>query len=408
MTHGITRLALAALLAASLASCGTAGPPAAAGGAAGVPDSQARQARQPSAGPYTSLEQDFHDTDIGCDLAVTGSMDLAWAKRYTVDYLEGGYALVCVADGHRYLVVPAGEEVPAGLADDVCAISAPLSDVYLVASDTMCVFDALGALDKVSVSGLERDDWHVEGARAAMDAGDIVFGGKYRAPDYELLLERGVKVAVESTMINHTPEVADKLRELEIPVITELSSYEPEPLGRLEWVRLWGLLLGRQQEASALMDAQQALVEAASGPALGKTVAFFYLNGQGSAVVRRPGDYVSRMIELAGGTYAFADLEPSAVGGTTVTLDTETFYEAVRDADVIVYNGSIDSSVTGVDDLIERQGCLADARAVLEGEVWACDESMYQQMVHTGDIVSDLHGALTGAEGDLTYLRHLD
>ena len=35
----------------------------------------------------------------------------------------------------------------------------------------------------------------------------------------------------------------------------------------------------------------------------GKTVAFFYINSVGAANVRKSGDYVSKMIELAGEIY---------------------------------------------------------------------------------------------------------
>ena len=63
----------------------------------------------------------------------------------------------------------------------------------------------------------------------------------------ELLLGQGCKFAIENSMILHNPEVKEKLEELGIPVLIERSSYEKHPLGRLEWIRLFGVLLIRAE-----------------------------------------------------------------------------------------------------------------------------------------------------------------
>ena len=358
--------------------------------------------------PYTTLVEDFRDADLGCGWEPTGSMDLRYATCFTIDYFDGGYQLACLRDGQRYLIVPGGSDVPEGLADDITVIRQPVGDVYLVASDTMCLFDALDALDCISVSGVERDDWYLASARAAMDAGDIVYGGKYRAPDYELLLARGVRLAIENTMINHTPDVREKLIELGIPVIVELSSYEDEPLARCEWGRFFGALVGKDDLARERFEEQVGQVRGIDATATGKTVAFFYLNSNGAAVVRRPGDYVTRMIEQAGGVSAFEGLGEAARGSSSVTLQMEQFYAQAKDADVLIYNGSIDDSVDSLDALMAKNSLLGDFKAVASGEVWVTEQNMYQQMMSSGTIIADINRVLSGSTDGLTYLRRLD
>lgn len=407
--RGVRETALRACCAVGLvlllSCCG--GSPSGAQGDASAASSQAAAANEATT-PRTELVQDFRNTDLGCGWVPTSRMDLRYARCYTVDYFEGGYALACLADGARYLVVPEGAEVPEGLADDITVVHKPLSDVYLVASDSMCLFDALDALDVITVSGIARDDWAIEAAREAMDDGRIAYGGKYRAPDYELLLAQGVRLAIESSMVNHVPEVREKLVELGIPVLVELSSYESEPLGRAEWVRLYGLLCDRQERADACFQEQVDQVEGIEAAPQGKTVAFFYLNGSGAAVVRRPGDYVTRMIEQAGGSYAFDGLEPATLGASSTTLQMEQFYAMGKDADVVIYNASIDDSVTSLDELLAANELLADFKAVREGNVWLCERDMYQQMLQAGTVISDLNRILCGARDDQTFLRRLD
>lgn len=394
------RTALSVALACTLAlTPGCAAP--AREGAAGA------QTEASAACPTTSLTDDFRNTDLGCGWESVAQMDLSYATRFSVDYYADGSVLACLADGARYLVIPETSSVPEGLAEDVVVLRKPLQNVYLAASDSMCLFDALGALDAITVSGIERDDWSLPAARTAMDEGHIAYGGKYRAPDYELLLSQGVRLAVESTMINHVPDVREKLIELGIPVLTELSSYEEEPLGRAEWVRLYGALLGRDELASSLFARQVAEVEGIAKKPTGKTVAFFYFNGRGSAVVRKPGDYVTKMIEQAGGVSAFADLESAQAGSSSSTIQMESFYAMAKDADVLIYNSSIDGGVDTLDDLLARSELLADFKAVQNGEVWVTEQNMYQQMLETGTIIADIGRVLAGSTDDLTYLRRL-
>lgn len=407
--HSLRRalaLAFLAPLALALVLAGCSQPGADVSGGEVLSDAQATQGGA-SASPSTTLVADFRNTDLGCGWEPVGSMGLRYARCFTVDYYEGGYALACMADGNRYLMVPAGGAVPDGLAPDVQVIQTPVSDVYLAASDSLCLFDALDALSGITVSGIERDDWYLEAARVAMDEGAMVFGGKYRAPDYELLVSRGVRLAVESTMVNHVPEVREKLMELGIPVLVELSSYEDEPLGRAEWVRLYGVLCDKDAQAQAVFDEQVDKVGSLEEEDTGKTVAFFYLNASGAAVVRRPGDYVTKMIAQAGGTYAFGDVGQARAGSSSVTMEMEKFYATAKDADVIIYNATIDDDVRTLAELVQKNEVLADFAAVRSGDVWITDRNMYQQMISAGDIIADIGRVLRGATRDQTYLRRL-
>ena len=208
-------------------------------------------------------------------------------------------------------------------------------------------------------------------------------------------------------MINHTPSVREKLIELGIPVLTEMSSYEAEPLGRTEWVKCYGAMLDKEDEAQKLFDDQIAQISSVDSAATGKTVAFFYINSNGNAVARKPGDYVTKMIEQAGGTTAFQELDSTEGNMSNVTLEMERFYAMAKDADVIIYNASIDGSISNLDDLLSKNALLQDFKAVKSGDVWVTDQNMYQQMMNTGRIIADFNVAITGSGADTTYVHKL-
>ena len=143
--------------------------------------------------------------------------------------------------------------------------------------------------------------------------------------------------------------------------------------------------------------------------ATGKTVAFFYINEDGSAVTRRSTDYFSQMVEMAGGNFISFDPSDESEGSSSVqaVIDLETFYAQAKDADVIIYNTTVDGTVSSIADLTNKNPLLTDFKAVQDGEVYACDENMYQAMTDMDDIMGDIRCALTGAEESSGYIWKL-
>ena len=339
----------------------------------------------------------------------SASMSLSYASQFTVDLYEGGFRLLSIGDGSRYLVVPQGQEVPEGLDEEIQVLRQPLDRIYLVATSAMDLFRSLDSLDQIRLSGTRTEGWHIVEARQAMEEGRILYAGKYNAPDYELIYGEGCDLAVESTMIYHSPEVKERLEELEIPVLVERSSYESHPLGRMEWLKLYGVLLGKEELAQEIFDKNmERLEDVLSQPATGKTVAFFYINSNGSVNVRKSGDYVAEMIRMAGGTYVFQNLaEENAL--STMNMQMEDFYLGAKDADVLIYNSTIDGQLETVDELLAKSGLLADFKAVREGNVWCTRENLFQSAMGLGDMILDIHAVLTDHQPrNLTYLYRLN
>lgn len=358
-------------------------------------------------GEESALEN--RDTQISGQLRYSGSMELSYAGQFAVDYYEDGYALLSIADGTRYLIVPEGMEAPEDLEGDIVVLMQPLQNIYLVASAVMDMICELDALDAIRFSGQEAEGWYIEEARAAMEEGNILYAGKYSMPDYELILSEGCSLAVENNMISHSPEVIEKLEDFGIPVLIDRSSYESHPLGRVEWIKVYGVLLDRQQEAEdAFQEQVESMERAMEQEASGKTVAFFYITTNGMVNVRCSSDYVPKMIELAGGQYVFQDLGEEG-GRSTVTMQMEEFYSAAKDADYLIYNSTIDGELSSLEELLEKEELLADFRAVQEGNVWCTTRDLYQQSMSVGGMIEDIHNMLAGGSGEsgMQYLYPL-
>ena len=349
------------------------------------------------------------------ELVYESSMELSYAENFSVDYYEGGYKVLTTMDGTKILTVPEDQEIPEGIEDDTIILREPVSNLYLVSSGVMDMFDKIDAIDTLSFSSQKADGWYIEGAKKAMEEGSLVYAGKYSKPDYELLVSGNCSLAIENTMIQHTPKVIEMLSDFDIPTLIEYSSYENEPLGRMEWVKFFGALTGREEEAERIFGEQEQIVEkilqenqADKTGEEQQTVAFFYITSNGLAQVRKSTDYLAKMIEMAGGSYIFDNLTEESSSRSTVSMQLEDFYDGAKDADYLIYNSTIDGGVKSIDELIDKFPLLADFRAVQNGHVSCTTNDMYQQSMSIGYMIRDIHSMLIGAdESQMQYLFSL-
>ena len=351
------------------------------------------------------------DPQISSALTYTGSLSLTYAREFRVDEYEGGYRLLTTRDEKRMLIVPEGRDAPSDLPEDVQVLQQPVKDIYIAASAVMDFFAGLDEnLSCVRYSSLTEDSWGIEEARKAMAEGSIKYAGKYSVPDYEQLLSGGCRLAVENTMIFHTPEIKEQLEAVGIPVLIDYSSYETHPLGRVEWVKFYGALLSREEEAEAIFEEQEGILkrvtEEMATQETAPTVAFFYINASGGVNVRKSTDYVPAMIALAGGSYIPESTGENSDGRASINMQMEAFYQQAKDADYLIYNSTIEGEVHSLQELCDKDEVLKDFKAVKEGRVYCTTGDLYQRSLSAGVFIEDVHRMLTG-ETDLQFMYPL-
>lgn len=366
---------------------------------------------------------------ISASLSWKSRMKLAYATQFAVDTYEDAdgaqYEAVSVVDGSRYLLIPEDGNVPEDLPDSIRVLKRPVKQIYLVATATMDMFRTLGALSEIRFSGTDASGWYIPEAKEAMEDGSILYAGKYSEPDYERIVSEGCGLAVENTMILHSPEVKEKLESFGIPVIVDHSSYEAHPLGRTEWIRLYGVLMGKEEEANAAFAEQEAALQRVTkelsdaesadkkagtdqtAQAEKPSAAFFYITNQGSVNVRRSSDYIPKMIELAGGRYIFEHLGEDGKRSSTVNMQMEEFYATAKEADYLIYNSTIDGEIHSISELLAKAPVLKDFKAVQAGNVWCTTKNLYQESMSVGPMLEDIHAIFGGSREDGTYLYKL-
>lgn len=358
-------------------------------------------------------------------LVYADAMETAFAETfdiYTYRLSDGSAEDTCrlidVHDSGSYLILPesgsagksaAWQKTADAVPASITVLQAPLDNLYVAATSSMALFDAAGAIEQVKLTGTKADGWYIDAPKKALAEGRMTYAGKYSAPDYELLAASDCQLAVESMMILHTPEVKEKLEELGIPVFIDTSSNESHPMGRTEWVRLYGVLTGHETEAEAFFEKEkERFAEAETYTDTGLTAAFFSISSSGNVIVRATDDYIPRMIELAGGKYIFKDLLNESGNSASVRLSMEDFYNTARDADYLIYNATIENPVKSIEELCGRSALLSDFKAVQEGHVWQVQRSLYQSPDIAARMITDLRLMLTGGDAqEMTFLEQL-
>ena len=201
--------------------------------------------------------------------------------QITSDYVAAQYR----GDVLKYLLVPAGVELPAGLEKDYLIVHLPVKSTYLMDENLAQSLDALGALGSVSVLTV---DCQEEALMLMIEEHQKLPGGTWQKPDYRTL----IKAEVDLGLIGNLPlplsrealeerkqtapaaetlspveyrdrltNLTDRFAVLDIPLILDRSADEPEARGRAAWMKLYGILYGKQELANRLYDAAVAKEE---------------------------------------------------------------------------------------------------------------------------------------------------
>lgn len=348
-------------------------------------------------------------TESGFDIGLekTGSINFQYAEQIKIDCYDD-LRLIDI-NGTQYLVVPENCTVPKYLPKKITVLQKPLDKTYLVSTSVMDFFSKLNIIKNLKFCSLKKSDWFIQDAIEAMDQKKIEYAGKYSAPDYEKLVSGKCNLALENTMVLHVPEVKEKLEELGIPVLIERSTYESNPLGRLEWIKLYGVLFDKEDDAQDFFQQQISKIEKiVNHKNENKSVVFFYLSSTGAVNVRRPNDYIAKMIELAGGNYFLKENSfVNESSSSTVNMQMENFYAAAVDSDILIYNGTIDDSVKSLTDLQKKDKVFFDFKAVKEKKTYYTEKKFFQETTGLADFILDLNKVLSGNENGLIYLRKM-
>ena len=85
----------------------------------------------------------------------------------------------------------------------------------------------------------------------------------------------------------------------------------------------------------------------------------------------------------------------------------EEFYAKAKDADILIYNSTIEGEISSVEDLLAKNKLFANFKAVKEGNVYCVGKELFQEPTGIGDFIKDLSKVMNGKTGKLRYMTKL-
>ena len=169
----------------------------------------------------------------------------------------------------KYLVVPEGQEVPAGLDKDVVIIQQPADKTYVTSKEALQILADLDKTEDIKAVGLEEKDVQDDAVKAAINKDDgedgkIYQAGSYDKWDLKTLIKQETNFAIESSKILPKEEktvdedmksfekLASQAVQMNMAMFVDRSADEKNDLAKAEWYKVYGIIFDAQDQAEDL------------------------------------------------------------------------------------------------------------------------------------------------------------
>ena len=280
------------------------------------------------------------------------------------------YTLVTVGDPwkggvlHRYVMVPRDSELPKNLPEGTI-VRTPISNALVYSSVHTSLLDELGAID--AVRGVVDKQYFTDSViTTGVAAGKIADCGNSMNPT----VERVINMQPDAILLSPYQDASyGQITSLDIPIIECADYLEYDPMGRAEWVKFYGELVGKRDQADSLYHAvvtayNEMKAKAAGAKNRPTVVTEMVING----VWNVPGgqSYMARILNDAGGKYLWADDENTG----SLALDFNQVLAVAQNADYWFIKW------TNINSLKDLQGAFdlnKEMAAFQNKHVYVCD-----------------------------------
>lgn len=263
-----------------------------------------------------------------------------------------------------YLLVDKTKEIPANCPDGI-VVRVPLEKSAVFTTVHCSLIEELGAVN--SISGICELEYITNPNIISLtQSGKIVDFGSSMSPDIEKIITVSPDAILLSPFNNSGGHGG--LDKLGIPIVECADYMESDPLGRAEWIKLYGMFFGKESEADSIFSKvtetytqieKEAQQETGSHPSL-----LYGLDNGGSWFIPGGKSYMAKMFASAGANYIFGETTHS--GAEPFAF--ETVYDKGCNADIWLILGTEVADKTYKD--LQR---FSKFKSYKEKRVYACN-----------------------------------
>lgn len=307
---------------------------------------------------------------------------------------------------------------PYDAASDTLMIDRPLDNIICMSSSHVAALSAIGADSVITaVSGIRyisdpaiRQRWRE--TESGMEGNPLYDIGYEAELDYERIMKLKPDLLLAYTVSGAEPQYIIKLRSLGIPVLVLHDHLEDHPLARAEYLRLFGALTGRQQQADSLFNIVSERYNELCDNELESSKRLLLNIPYGDAWYIPGGEsYMAQLVRDAGGEVLGA--VPGASRSSVITM--EQAYILSQDADIWLNPGHCRTreELSRIHQLFPKFGPLADGLPIYNNTLRTTPEGgndfWESGAVRPDLILEDLRNIISGNQPDsLNYYIKVD
>ncbi len=311
--------------------------------------------------------------EVGIDVRskpelVSVDVPLDHAKGFSLRDHDGFKTLRVTVDldGHRdtlrYLLLPRKSSRPDGF-DEYVTIRTPVNRIALFSTTHVGYVDLLGCSDRIV--GIARPEYvNTPALRKRIEAGAVSEIGMSFSPNLEVLLDLDPDLLVATALPKTRKTGYNAIVDAGVPVLVVSEWLESSPLGRAEWLKMYGALLGKDDSARRTFEEIEASyieLAALTRDAVGRPSVITGIPYKDAWFVPGGGSYVAEFLRDAGAAYHWRDNPKTG----SIKQDIETVYPVALEADYWLNPGTARS----LEELLAKDRRFADFRPVRSGKV---------------------------------------
>lgn len=270
--------------------------------------------------------------------------------KNSIEYASGlsivkyeGYSIVTISNpwpnankDFKYVLKEKEAKVPDSL-QTYATIKVPLESVVVTSTTNIPFLEMLEVEDKLV--GFPHTDYiSSEKTRALIDKGSVKNVGQNEKLNIEQLIELSPDLIVTFGVDNNNP-MLDNLKKSGLNVLIQGDWMEQSPLGKAEWIKLYGALFGKEDKAKELFDKivesyNQAKKLVSEKPATTKVL--YGSMYEDVWYVAKGNSWVAQFMKDAKSDYLWSNLEGTGSEG----LSFEKVLDKAKSANVWVVSGS--------------------------------------------------------------------
>jgi iron complex transport system substrate-binding protein len=261
-----------------------------------------------------------------------------------------------------YFLVKKGSEIPSGI-DLSKVILVPVRKIVCMSTTHVAMISALD--EQKTIAGMSGTGFIFSGELYSRAEKGLIYDVGYEANlNKELIL----KIMPDITMIygvgNESSGYVGKIEELGIKVLYNADYLETDPLGKAEWIKLFGALYCRENKADSIYNSEvQAYNDLKSYIAENityKPVVLLGLPFRDTWFVSPGNSFISKLIADAGGEYLWTDTKSSV----SMPFGLENVYLKAVNAEYWLNIGTVrsKSEIPAVDPRLSELPCFLSGK----------------------------------------------